>query len=32
VELIESQLDQAWGNSAEEKLAIWPLTVRIGRV
>jgi SAM-dependent methyltransferase len=32
VELIESQLEQAWGNSAEEKLAIWPLTVRIGRV
>jgi SAM-dependent methyltransferase len=31
VELVESDLEQAWGNPAEEKLAIWPLTVRLGR-
>jgi SAM-dependent methyltransferase len=32
VELVASDLEQAWGNPAEEKLAIWPLTVRMGRV
>jgi SAM-dependent methyltransferase len=31
VELVESELEQAWGNPAEEKLAIWPLTVWLGR-
>jgi SAM-dependent methyltransferase len=32
VELVASDLEQAWGNPAKEKLAIWPLTVRMGRV
>ena len=32
VELVESDLEQAWGNPAEDKLAVWPLTVRLGRV
>ena len=27
---IESELGRAWGNPAEKKLAIWPLTVRLG--
>jgi SAM-dependent methyltransferase len=31
VDLIARDLEQAWGNPAEEKLAIWPLTVRLGR-
>jgi SAM-dependent methyltransferase len=31
VGLIERELKHAWGNPAEEKLAIWPLTVRLGR-
>ena len=31
VDLVASDLEQAWGNPAEEKLAIWPLTVRLGR-
>lgn len=31
VGLIERELEQAWGNPLEEKLAIWPLTVRLGR-
>jgi SAM-dependent methyltransferase len=31
MELVESDLERAWGNPAEEKLAIWPLTVRLGR-
>lgn len=31
VDLVESGLELAWGNPAEEKLAIWPLTVRLGR-
>ncbi len=31
VELVESDLEQAWRNPAEKKLAIWPLTVRLGR-
>jgi SAM-dependent methyltransferase len=32
VEQVASDLEQAWGNPAKEKLAIWPLTVRMGRV
>jgi SAM-dependent methyltransferase len=32
VELVASDLARAWGNPAAEKLAIWPLTVRMGRV
>jgi SAM-dependent methyltransferase len=32
VEQVASDLEQAWGNPAEEKLAIWPLTVRMGRL
>jgi SAM-dependent methyltransferase len=31
VDLVAADLEQAWGNPAEEKLAIWPLTVRLGR-
>jgi ubiquinone/menaquinone biosynthesis C-methylase UbiE len=31
VEMIASKLRQAWGSPAEEKLAPWPLTVRLGR-
>lgn len=31
VALIEVELEKAWGNSAEAKLTVWPLTVRIGR-
>ena len=31
VEVVESDLEQAWGSPAEEKVAIWPLTVRLGR-
>ena len=29
VGLLELRLEQAWGNPLEEKLAIWPLTVRL---
>jgi len=31
VELVESDLEGAWGNPTERKPAIWPLTVRLGR-
>ena len=31
VELVESDLEHVWRNPAEKKLAIWPLTVRMGR-
>ena len=31
VELIESDIERAWGNLAERKLALWPSTVRLGR-
>lgn len=31
VELVESDLERVWGNPAKKKLAIWPLTVRLGR-
>jgi SAM-dependent methyltransferase len=31
VELVKSDLEQAWGNPTERKRAIWPLTVRLGR-
>ena len=31
VELVESDLERAWGKPTERKLAIWPLTVRLGR-
>lgn len=32
VQRIESDLEHVWGDSAQEKRAIWPLTVRIGRI
>jgi len=31
VELIEGDLAQAWGDAAQERSAIWPLTMRVGR-
>ena len=31
VELIRDELEQAWGNAHEERRAVWPLTVRVGR-
>jgi SAM-dependent methyltransferase len=31
LELVEPDLEQAWGNPAEDKLGVWPLTVRLGR-
>jgi hypothetical protein len=31
VKLVESDLKQAWGDPAKKKLAIWALTVRLGR-
>jgi len=31
VELVELDLERAWGNPTEMKPAIWPLTVRLGR-
>ena len=32
VDLVALDLARAWGNTNEERLAVWPLTVRIGRV
>ncbi len=31
LELVISELEQAWGNPAEKRLVIWPLTLRVGR-
>ena len=31
VELIRDELEQAWGRANEERRAVWPLTVRVGR-
>jgi hypothetical protein len=31
VEQITPDLAKAWGKAAEERLAVWPLTTRIGR-